>query len=160
MFDQKAGKVEKDRSRTIMLLSGVAVLAVIALVVVVTSFSRRQAPQEFARPGSPEFDSYIGYVKLTNVEKRKGERMGGMIYGRFLLTLENTGDQTLVGLQLRLAAIDLDKRVVKEKILTVIPALRPPLGSGQSARLDLSFEPIPSDGLQDMTIEVYSLKTE
>lgn len=160
MFEQPVGKVEKDRSRTIMLLSGVAVLAVIALVVMVTSFSKKQAPQEFARPGSPEFDSYIGSVKLTNIEKRKGERMGGMNYGRFLLTLENTGDKTLAGLQLRMAAIDLDKQVVKEKIATVIPALREPLGPNQSARLDLSFEPIPADGLQDMTIEVYSLKTE
>ena len=31
MFEQPAGKVEKDRSRMVMLLSGVAVLAVIAL---------------------------------------------------------------------------------------------------------------------------------
>jgi hypothetical protein len=160
MFEQPAGKVEKDRSRAIMLLSGVAVLAVIALVVLVTSVSRKQAPLEFARPGSPEFDSYISNVRLTNIEKRKGERMN-VYYGRFLLTLENAGDKTLVGLQVRLVAIDLNHQVVKEKIVTVIPAIREPLGPGQSARLDLSFEPIPNpDELQDMTIEVYSLKTQ
>jgi len=159
MFEQPAGKIEKDRSRTIMLLSGVAVLAVIALVVLVTSISRKQAPMEFARPGSPEFDSYISQVKLSNIEKRKGERLN-VFYGRFLVTLENTGDKTLVGLQVRMAAIDMNKDLVREKVVTVIPAIRGPLEAGQSARLDISFEPIPNpDDLQDMTIEVYSLKT-
>ncbi|MEN3333704.1 MAG: hypothetical protein V7641_3069 [Blastocatellia bacterium] len=159
MFEQSAGKVEKDRSRTVMLLSGVAVLAVIVLVVLVTSVSRKQAPPEFARPGSAEFDSYISYVKLTNIEKRTGERLN-IYYGRFLLTLENAGDKELVGLQLRMAAIDHNNQVAKEKILTLIPVIREPLGPGQSVRLDPSFEPIPNpDELQDMTIEVYSLKT-
>lgn len=144
----------------VMLLSGVAVLAVIALIVLVTSFGRKQAPLEFARPGSPEFDSYVGNVKLNNIEKRKGERMNTH-YGRFLLTLENDGDKMLTGLQLRLAAIGMDKSVVKEKLVSVIPTIREPLGPHQSARLDLSFEPIPDpDELQDMTIEVYGLKTQ
>src|SRR5689334_7066486 len=160
MFEQPAGKVEKDRSRVVMLLSGVAVLAVIVLVILVTSFSRKQAPLEFARPGAQEFDSYAQNVKLTNIEKRKGERLN-VYYGRFLLTLENAGDKTVTGLQLRLVAIDLNKAVVKEKIATVIPGMRDSLGPGQTARLDISFEPIPNpDELQDMTVEVYALKTQ
>ena len=160
MFEQPAGKVEKDRSRMIMLMSGIAVLAVIALVVIVTSMSKKQAPLEFARAGTPEFDSYIGSVKVSGIEKRKGERLN-VFYGRFIFTLENTGNQTINGLQMRMAAIDMNAQVVKEKIIMVIPTLREPLGPGQSARLDLSFEPIPNpDELQDMTIEVYSLKTQ
>jgi hypothetical protein len=160
MFEQPAGKVEKDRSRMIMLMSGIAVLAVIALVVIVSSMSKKQAPLEFARAGSPEFDSYIGSVKVSGIEKRKGERLN-IFYGRFIFTLENAGNQTINGLQMRMAAIDMNAQVVKEKIITVIPTLREPLGPGQTARLDLSFEPIPNpDELQDMTIEVYSLKTQ
>jgi len=160
MFEQPAGKVEKDRSRMIMLMSGIAVLAVIALVVIVTSMSKKQAPLEFARAGSAEFDSYSGSVKVSGIEKRKGERLN-VFYGRFIFTLENAGNQTINGLQMRMAAIDMNGQVVKEKIMTVIPTLREPLGPGQSARLDLSFEPIPNpDELQDMTIEVYSLKTQ
>jgi len=160
MFEQPAGKVEKDRSRMIMLMSGIAVLAVIALVVIVTSMSKKQAPLEFARAGAAEFDSYIGSVKVSGIEKRKGERLN-VFYGRFIFTLENAGNQTINGLQMRMAAIDMNGQVVKEKIITVIPTLREPLGPGQSARLDLSFEPIPNpDELQDMTIEVYSLKTQ
>ncbi|MFL6278250.1 MAG: hypothetical protein ACJ74G_23955 [Blastocatellia bacterium] len=160
MFEQPVGKVEKDRSRMIMLMSGIAVLAVIALVVIVTSMSKKQAPLEFARAGSSEFDSYSGSVKVSGIEKRKGERLN-VFYGRFIFTLENAGNKTINGLQMRMAAIDMNAQVVKEKIITVIPTLREPLGPGQSARLDLSFEPIPNpDELQDMTIEVYSLKTQ
>ena len=109
MFEQPAGKVEKDRSRTIMMLSGVAVLAVVALVVLVSSVSKKPAPLEFARRGSSEFDSYIGSVKVSSIEKRKGERLN-VFYGRFLLTLENAGSRTISGLQVRLAAIDMNSR--------------------------------------------------
>jgi hypothetical protein len=160
MFEQPAGKVEKDRSRAIMLLSGIAVLAVIVLVVVVTSFSRKQAPLEFARAGTPEFDNYVKSVTLSNIEKRKGERMN-YFYGRFLMTLDNAGDKSLIGLQVRMTAIDMEGQVAKEKILTVIPGVRDVLGPNQSTRLDLSFEQIPDpDGLQDMKVEIYSLKTQ
>src|SRR5689334_19702688 len=103
MFEQPAGKLEKDRSRIVMLLSGVAVIAVIALVVLVTSISKKQAPLEFARAGAADFDEYVKNVKLTNIEKFSGERLN-VNYGRFLLTLENTGARTLAGLQLRMAA--------------------------------------------------------
>ena len=159
MFEHPAGKIEKDRSRTIVLVSAIAVLAVIGLVFLVSSLKSKQAPLEFSRPGSPEFDGYATSVRLTNVEKIYGDRLNAH-YGRFKLTLENAGDKYLTALQVRLAAINLNHEV-KEKIITVIPNSRGPLAPNQTAHLDLSIDQIPERAdLQDLTVEVYSLKTQ
>jgi hypothetical protein len=58
MFEQPVVKSEKDRSQTIMILSGLAVLAVIVLIIVVTSLGRRPAQTDLSFVGSPEFDGY------------------------------------------------------------------------------------------------------
>lgn len=158
MFEQPAGKVEKDRSRSIMILSGVAVLAVIILIVLVSSVKKTTAPIEFSRPGSNEFDSYAQSVKINNVEKFTGERLN-VRYGRFQCSVENAGDKTVSGLQLRLAAVGFNGEVFREKTVTVVPNNKDELRPGESMRVDVSFEPIPDPGeIQDMTIEVYSLK--
>jgi len=60
-----------------MILSGLAILAVIALIIMVTSFARRPAQNEFAYAGSSEFDSYVSNVLINNLEKRTGERITG-----------------------------------------------------------------------------------
>jgi hypothetical protein len=158
MFEQPAGKIEKDRSRSIMILSGVAVLAVIVLIVLVGSFARKPEPIEFSRPGTADYDSYAQNVKINNLEKFTGERLN-VKYGRFQCSIENVGDKTIAGLQLRLAAMGFSNELFKEKIVTAIPGNRDSLKPGESMRVDASFEPIPDSGeIQDMTIEVYSLK--
>lgn len=158
MFEQPAGKIEKDRSRSIMILSGVAVLAVIVLIVLVSSFGNKDAPIDFSRPGSAEFDSYIENLKFNNLTKYTGERLKNK-YGRFQGSIENAGDRVVSGLQLRLAAIGFSNEVFREKIITVIPGNKDALNAGESMRIDASFEPIPDPAeIQDMTIEVYSVK--
>ena len=51
MFEQPTGKVEKDRSRSIMILSGIAVLAVIVLIVAVTRL--KPTARDRDGPGQP-----------------------------------------------------------------------------------------------------------
>jgi len=158
MFEQPIGKVEKDRSRSIMILSGVAVLAVIVLIVLVSSFGKKPSPIEFSRAGTAEFDSYSQYIKINNVEKFTGERLN-VRYGRFQCSVENSGDRVIMGLQLRLAAIGFNTELFREKIVTVVPNNKDTLQPDESMRVDASFEPIPDKAeIQDMTIEVYSLK--
>src|SRR5262245_52137522 len=117
MFEQPAGRVEKDRSRSIMILSGAAVLTVIVLIVLVTSFSRRSPRMQFAHAGSPEFDSYVQYVLINDIDKRHGERITGR-YGRIKCSIQNSGDHEIDGLQVRAAAIGLSDQVYVEKVLT------------------------------------------
>ena len=158
MFEQPAVKSEKDRSKTIMIVSGVAVLLVIVLIIAVTSLGRRPSRTEIEHAGSPEFDSYAPYVRIGNLEKKTGERLN-IRYARILCTVQNTGDQVLAGLQLRAAIIGTGGQVLKEKIITPVPNTRDTLGPNQTMNIDVSVERVPDPSeIMDMTIDLYGLK--
>ena len=158
MFEQPVVESEKDRSKTIMIVSGLAVLVVIVLIIAVASLGRRQSQTEFAHAGSPEFDSYVPYVRIGNIDKKTGERMN-IRYARILCTVQNAGEQVLVGLQLRAAIIGTGGQVLKEKIITPVPNTRDTLGPNQTMNIDVSVERVPDRSeIQEMTIDVYGLK--
>jgi hypothetical protein len=160
MFEQPAGKVEKDRSRSVMILSGGAVLAVIVLIVLVTSFGRKPSTVQMARSGTAEFDSYAQSITISNIETRHGERLN-IKYARILCSVRNTGDRVVDGLQLRAYVIGLNDEVLREKVLTPVPEIKPTLGPNQSISIDVSLEPVPDAPLiKDMKIELYGLKME
>jgi hypothetical protein len=158
MFEQPAVKSEKDRSRTIMILSGLAILAVIALIIIVTSFARRPSQTEYVHAGSPEFDAYAANVLISNVEKKTGER----IIGRYVVircTVQNTGDKVLSGLQLKATVIGTGGQLIREKIVTPVPNSRDELGPNQAMKIDVSLERVPEPWeIRDMTIELNGLK--
>jgi hypothetical protein len=160
MFEQPAVKSEKDRSQTIMILSGVAVLVVIALIIIVTSIGRRPTQMEMAYAGSPEFDAYAPNVRIGNIDKRSGERLN-IRYARILCTVQNAGDKVLAGLQLRAAVIGTGGQVLKEKVFTPVPNNKDTLGPNQSMNIDVSLERVPDPSeIMDMTIELYGLKVK
>jgi hypothetical protein len=160
MFEQPAVKSEKDRSRTIMILSGLAILAVIALIIIVTSFARRPSQTEFEHAGSPEFDAYAANVLISNVEKKTGER----IIGRYVVircTVQNTGDKVLSGLQLKATVIGTGGQLIREKIVTPVPNSRDELGPNQAMKIEVSLERVPEPWeIRDMTIELSGLKVK
>jgi hypothetical protein len=160
MFEQPAVKSEKDRSRTIMILSGLAILAVIALIIMVTSFARKPPQTKFALAGSPEFDAYATNVLITDVDKKTGER----IIGRYVVircTVQNTGDKVLSGLQLKATVIGTGGQLIREKIITPVPNNRDTLGPNQTMKIDVSLERVPEPWeIRDMTIELSGLKVK
>jgi hypothetical protein len=143
-----------------MILSGGAVLAVIVLIILVTSFGKKPAKIEMAQHGSPEFDSYAESISISNVEMKHGERLNTK-YARILCTVRNTGDRIVEGLQLRAYVIGLNDEVIREKIITPVPEIKSTLEPGQAIRIDVSLEPVPEASLiKDMKIELYGLKLE
>jgi hypothetical protein len=158
MFEQPAAKSEKDRSQTIMILSGLAILVVIVLIIVVTSLGRRSTQIEVAHAGSPEFDAYAPNVIIGNIEKKTGERLN-IRYARIQCTVQNAGDAVLVGLQLRAAIIGTGGQLLKEKVFTPVPNNRDTLGPNQSMNIDVSVERVPDPSeIMEMTIELKGLK--
>jgi len=158
MFEQPAGRVEKDRSRLIMLSSGAMVLLIIGVIILSTSYCSRDAAVEMARAGSPEFDSYSPSVNITINDKRTGERLN-VRYGRLLCTIRNDGDQVLVGLQVRSVVLGFSNEVLVERITSPIPRQRDVLNPHQSMDIDLNMEPIP-ELIMDMKVEIYALKVK
>jgi hypothetical protein len=158
MFEETTVKSEKDRSQTIMMLSGVAVLAVIVLIIIVTSLGKRPTQAETAHAGSAEFDGYAPNIKIGAIDKKTGERLN-VKYARMLCTVQNGGDQVVVGLQLKASVIGTGGQLIREKIVTLVPNIQTTLAPNQSMNVDLSLEPVPDPwDIRDMTIEVYGLK--
>lgn len=157
MFEESEVKSEKDRSRTIMTLSGLAILGVIALIILVTSFARRPSQTEFLIAGSLEFDAYAPSVSINNIEKRTGERITGK-YALVLCRVQNDGDKLLSGLQLKATVIGLGGQVIREKIVTPVPNSRDTLGPMQAMKVEVSLERVPDPNeIKDMTIELHGL---
>ena len=158
MFEQPVIKSEKDRSRTIMLVSGFAVLVVLALIITVTSLVRKPAPTEFAEAGSAEYDGYAANMLIGNVEKKTGQRITGR-YATIQCSVQNAGDRVLTALRLRAAVIGFGGQLIREKIVTPIPNTRDELGPNQSMRVEVSMEGVPDPSeISDITIELNALK--
>jgi hypothetical protein len=161
MFDQPGENVEKDRSRLVVLMSGIAVGAVILLIVLVTSFCKSGGGIEIARPGSDEFNSYANNIKVEIVDKFVGERdLGKRVqYARLICHVTNTGDKNLIGLQLKGTAIGLSNEILREKVSPIIPGPHSELEPGEMIRVEVSMEPIPDPStIQDFKVEVAGLK--
>ena len=169
IFEQPTGKVEKDRSRLIMIISGIAVFIVVGLIIVQQMFNTGGAKVEFARAGSPEFDSYKDSVVLSNIEKFTGERLN-INYARLHGRVRNAGDKSILALQLRIAEIGFDGNTVKrkdgslvEKLVTVIPSQltgRKSIEPNEVMDVDLNLEPIATDELMDIIVEIVGLKVK
>ncbi|HVF91621.1 MAG TPA: hypothetical protein VNH22_16275 [Blastocatellia bacterium] len=161
MFEQPAGKVEKDRSRSIMIVSAIAVVSVIGLIVLVGALGlgrREPVKIQMSGPGSPEYDAYAPSLALTDFEKWEGERVNSR-YGRLTALLRNTGDKTLAGLQVRGTAIGLNGEVLRQRTVNLIPGVRNSLDPNGVVEIDLYIEPIPDPSqVKDMTLEVSGLK--
>ncbi len=161
MFEQPRENIEKDRSKLVMIMSGVAVAAVIVLIVLVTSFCKGSGRIDMALPGSPEFDSYVSNIKVDLVDKRVGERELNkrVNYARLICNVTNTGDKVLVGLQLKGVAFGFNNETLREKVVTVIPGSHSDLEPGKTIRVEVSMEPIPDPSqIMDFRVEVAGLK--
>jgi hypothetical protein len=186
MFEQPTGKVEKDRSRLIMIASAVAVLAVIGLIILVTQvwkptptheeFERVYAPapegeaiegsQQITPPGQgnangqpkSEAQAYSQMIEIAGVDKRTGVRLNTN-YARILCTVRNNGESVVTGMQLRMVLYGFSGQVLREKIVTPVPQLREILGPGATMDLDVSIDRSPPpEEIMDMRLELYSLK--
>jgi len=160
MFEQPAVTSEKDRSRTIMTLSGLAILAVIALIILVSSIARRPSQLELSFAGSQEFDSYSPSVVISNIDKRTGERITGK-YALIICKVQNTGDKELIGLQLRATVIGTGGQLIREKVVTPVPNSRDTLEPNQAMKVECSLERVPDPTeIRDITIELHGLKVK
>ena len=166
MFEQPVGKVEKDRSKIIIGISAVAVLTVIALIAIVSSFnSSGHKTVEMYLLGTPEYDSYSSFVRFDVLGRVKGERFNNSKYVRVEGILKNEGDKVLTGLQIKIMAVrytgedTTQYEIIKEKIVNPIPSMYDSLDPKRSVRLDLYLEPLDDrESVDDILVHINGLK--
>jgi hypothetical protein len=163
MFEQPKTNNEKDRSRLIIAVSVIAVMIVIGLVILVASRGSKQMTSqlEMARPGSPEFDSYAQFVKIIHGENDKftGRNMLGHNIAILRAKVQNTGDKTITGLQLRGVALGFNDEVLAQKIQIPVPRQQQLLRPGETMQVEIQIDPIPNpDQIMAMDVQLYALK--
>jgi hypothetical protein len=138
MFEKPVGREERDRSRVIMIISGAAVLIVVALIVLVTQVIRPSQPLEMDRvvgiddPETRELgeamlcppenipqteaQAYVPKIAFIGLQKLTGgyENFKNK-YARIKGTVKNIGDRTIEGLRLRMVLFGQNCEVLKEK---------------------------------------------
>jgi hypothetical protein len=113
-----------------------------------------------ARPGSAEFDSYSQKVKISDLDKRVGERLNNR-YARLLFSVQNAGDKILEGLELRGAVSGDGGDVLYRKTVSPIPGQAIELGPNGSINVELYIEPIPDTSeIKDFRVEVTGLDVD
>ena len=182
MFEKPIGREEKDRSRVIMIISGAAVLVVVALIVLVTQVIKptesvqmdrvypvddpetRELGADMLCPPEnvPQTDSqaYVPKIAFVGIQKLTGgfENFKSK-YARIMGTVRNDGDRTIIGLQLRMVLFGHNCEVIKEKIFTVIPNRKSSLAPGEAIPVDISIDGIPDESeIKTMRLEPYGLK--
>ncbi|HUK90954.1 MAG TPA: hypothetical protein VLZ81_11180 [Blastocatellia bacterium] len=162
IFQPAENKAERDHSRVIMVLSGIAALIVVGAIVVVGSrSSKRPAESQMAQAGSAEFDSYAPSVAMGAVEKATSTTLIGRKLGILRAVVTNNGDKKITGLQIKALAVGYGGETLAQRIATPIPKSRGPLGPGESAEITVYLDPIPDPSeIMDMTLQVFALKVQ
>jgi hypothetical protein len=183
MFEKASGREERDRSRLIMIISGIAVLAVIALIITVTKYVSPSKPVEMERiyavsasypdtetefnrycppKNAPQTEeqAYVPNLKVLNIDKTKGEYANlGSKYIRIQCTIKNGGDRTIEGLELRMVLFGFNCEELREKAIRVIPERQGSLGPGETVPIDASIDRAPDPAkIMHARIEPYKLK--
>ncbi|MCS7079148.1 MAG: hypothetical protein NZ585_03745 [Chloracidobacterium sp.] len=150
----------------ILAVTFVVVTAAVGLVVWWEKYSRERAAAQMTegmlRAGDPEFDDYIKRegVRLIPVDRLvvNGER--GDRY-EYICRLENRGDRTLTGVELRVYLIDMEEKIIVEKLAYPLAAQNlKQLAPGQSitARPTLTRVMTPESEVRDFFCVVNGLR--
>ncbi|MFN2455339.1 MAG: hypothetical protein ABR577_14080 [Pyrinomonadaceae bacterium] len=92
------------------------------------------------RAGSPDFEKYVGLVKVDAPEATEGTRAIGDIVMTLTTTVRNFSGRTISGLEMRAAVVDLAGKPVKERTVIVIPGRQPALEPNKTINVPVMLE--------------------
>ena len=122
-----------------------------------------QALSGAVRPGSPEFDAITKRIVAENDEDKtwfSPVGTGGIVMN-IAGKLRNNSDKTLTGLEINVAVLDLNNKLVKEKTLTVVPTQQKKLEPKGEMKVVVVIEGFkPDDDRARIQWKVTAIKTE
>ena len=158
--------------KTVAQLRGRAVLwggtALVLLLAVIIFLFARSRPQEShslegaARAGAAEFEAYKSKVEVEITNKVVHPNMIGMFQMEIRATIHNRGDKPVTGLEVVGKMLDMEEKVIAQRISIPIPLARPePLKPGESLPIRVKIDApskITEDDVKDLTLALQALK--
>ncbi|HEX8890853.1 MAG TPA: hypothetical protein VF779_17015 [Pyrinomonadaceae bacterium] len=129
-YPDQANAADKTR-RTVFIVAGlVAVLLIVGLVFYLKT---RPEPQQATAPadqkleggfraGSPEFEKYKEFIQLDKPEAEEQDTIAGGTQMTLATTVRNFSGQTISGLEVKGAVVDLQNKPIKDRTMIVIPS--------------------------------------
>ncbi|MGH9947950.1 MAG: hypothetical protein ACRD6X_12220 [Pyrinomonadaceae bacterium] len=126
-----------------------AVIGIILLAAIAFIASRRPSMEDQAaailegsyREGDPEFDAITKDIIISTSDKTvESPNAFGSISMFIVGKVKNKGSKMIDGLEVNVAVIDQFNRVVKEKLVLVVPTQQPQLGPGETIPITLSID--------------------
>ncbi len=167
MFDNETDKeTQQARSRALLVVGGVAALALTALIVLLASTKPQSASvvENIVRAGSPEFDAYKDKIELETIDKIVYDNWIGMFQIEVKARLHNRGDRTLTAVEVLGKMFDLEDKVLSERSSIPLPRIRKePLKPGESMNVSVKVDApgkITENEVKDVVIELRGLRFE
>jgi hypothetical protein len=138
---------ERSRSRLILGVGAVAALVLAVLVVLFASMRQQQESpylDKAVRAGDQEFEKYRSKVVITPPEKQEVLAQGnlvGMVQFTVQAEISNNSDRTLTGVEVVALVLDLQDKVIAQKVGKPIPRQNPePLRPGEKRRFSIKID--------------------
>lgn len=167
MFEQDVSTDDKSGKNRIMIITVVVVALLVTTGALLyrnfISHSQAPAPQPgltgAARAGSPDYDSYAKEVAITNKEFFYATNALG---GRQIIAkarVQNFGNRTIKGLEVRCVAVDFDGKAISERLAAPIPrATKDPLQPNGTLPISVVIDNAPEEYMvQDIKLELHGL---
>lgn len=156
--------VEQTRSKAI-LWGGTVVVLLLAVVVILVARSRphyKLELDEAVRAGSTEFEAYKDKLEVEITDKLTYPNVIGMFQIDIRARIHNRGDRAITGLEIEGKMLDLDDKVIAQRVSVPIPRIRKePLNPGESIPVRVKVDApgkITENDVKDVTIELRALK--
>ena len=166
MFQQQEDRVEKGRSRAIMVIAGIAMLVIFGGVIYFSS--SQSAPQQASTPlkglpnaahaGSPIFEKNIGLVNLVNKKFFQQANVLGQRQAIASGTIVNFTDKPVLGIELRGRVIGMDGKEMATVLAMPVPKMYEKIAPKGSIPFTVTIDGVPKNGeIEDITIDVEGL---
>jgi hypothetical protein len=118
---------KKQRTRTILFIGAMALLAmVIALLLATAMRPRVENPnlEGAVRAGNQDFEAYKKQLVIDEPEKMVAPNLMGMLQFTLRTRIHNRGTRTLNGIEIATRVYDLEDKVISEKVAHPVPRIR------------------------------------
>jgi hypothetical protein len=166
MFEQTINRPDESSRTRILILSSVLFVATVATgaglyraFLYHKDMPRVQGLAGAQQAGTPDYDSYSKQIAITNQEASYSENALG---GRQIVAIgrvQNLGNRTIKGLEVRAVAYDFDGKPIAERLAAPIPRATPdPLKPNETLPISVVIDGAPEEVLvREIKLELHGL---
>ena len=157
---------EDNLRRKVFIICGIIAALLFAVILFfllrpASNINRAALLEGAIRSGTPQFEPYLGNVRIDSVEATESPRALGDIVMVLSGTARNFTNRTINGLEVRASVVDINGTPVKQRTEIIIPTRQTTLIPNKTMPIKLMLEGIPqSANRANIKMEVTAVRFE